>query len=82
MAVINKVQLQKCFVSDFTCFSLLLVHHSQHLAGWDLLVYCLSTTYLHAKAKSGDKSPKEQEVGIMNLMAAHFKDQAYADHAP
>lgn len=80
MAVRNKVQLQKCFVSDFTCFSL--VHHSQHLAGWDLLVYCLSTTYLHAKAKSGDKSPKQQKVGTINLMAAGFKDQAYTEHAP
>lgn len=68
MAVTNKVQLQKCFVSDFMCFSLLLVHHSQHLAGRDLLAPCLSTTYL--RAKSSDKSTKQQEVGIINLMAA------------
>ena len=82
MAVINEVHLQKCFVSDFTCFSLLLVHHSQHLAKWDLLVHCLSTTYLHAKAKSADKSTKQQEMGIINLMAADFKDQAYTEQAP
>lgn len=76
MAVIHKVQPQKCFVSDFKSFTLMVVHCSQHLAGWNLLVHCLSATYLHAKAESGDKSTKYQEVGIIHLMTADFKYQA------
>jgi len=76
MAVINKVQLQNCFESESMCFSLLVVHHFQHLAGWDLSVRRLSTIYIHAKAKSGDKSPKQQEV------AENFRDQAYTKYAP
>lgn len=43
---------------------------SQHLAGWDLLVPCLSATHFHAKPKPGDRSTEQQEVGIFSLMAA------------
>lgn len=43
---------------------------SQHLAGWDLLVLSLCTTYLRAKPKPDDRSTEQQEVGIFSLMAA------------
>lgn len=58
--------LSKCFYVLQSAASLL----SQHLAGWDLLVPCLCTTFLCAKPKSGDRSTEQQEVGIFSLMAA------------
>lgn len=76
MAVINKVQLQKCFVSVFMCFRLCFPSILQ-----DGVCQCpVYVQLIYVLSLSGDRSTEQQEVGIFSLMAADL--QVYIEHAP